>query len=220
MYLSLARCSSRVICPQVLVEELYAGSYIANKPDSRDSVWLALPQDCYVVWLFMCPRSRVRKLIGAFEARECNMLSGDAELCDLDRWWRVDPTVQNKSDSSNHWKNLCAETERVDKELTMKADEDIWWLKKILLDMTLSNYWFEEKIEKLVQDLEVAEDNVLDQHEFGFQMALQQTALLYSFEWGKVRCRKRLLSRPTYAPWGYTKCPRSRVNSSRDSWSR
>jgi len=48
--------------------------------------------------------------------------------------------------------------------------------------MTLSNYWFEEKIEKLVQDLEVAEDNVLDQHEFGFQMALQQTALLYSFE--------------------------------------
>jgi len=46
--------------------------------------------------------------------------------------------------------------------------------------MTLSNYLSKEKIKKLVKDLEVVEDNVLDQHELDFQKALQQAGFFYN----------------------------------------
>jgi len=46
--------------------------------------------------------------------------------------------------------------------------------------MTLSNYQSEEKVEKLLKDLEVAEDNVLDQHELGFRKALEQETFFYN----------------------------------------
>jgi len=72
-----------------------------------------------------------------------------------------------------HWKILCAEAERVGEELTVKANEEIRSLKESLSYMTLSNYHSKEKIEKLMKDLEVTKDNVLDQHELGFQKALQ-----------------------------------------------
>jgi len=45
--------------------------------------------------------------------------------------------------------------------------------------MTLSNYRSEEKVEKLLKDLEVAENNILDQHELDLQKALQQANFLY-----------------------------------------
>lgn len=65
------------------------------------------------------------------------------------------------------------------KEVAVKVDEKIRGLKESLF-MTLSNYWFEEKVEKLLKDLEVVENNVLDQHELDFQKALQQANFLYS----------------------------------------
>jgi len=58
--------------------------------------------------------------------------------------------------------------------------------------MTLSNYRFEKKIEKLVKDLEIVEDNVLDQHELDFKKALQQATFFYNIplEEGKFDINK------------------------------
>ena len=67
----------------------------------------------------------------------------------------------------------------MDKGLSVKADEEIRGLKESLSDMTLSNYRSEDKVEKLLKDLEVVEDNVLDHHELDFWKALQQAAFFY-----------------------------------------
>jgi len=64
--------------------------------------------------------------------------------------------------------------------MVTKAYEEIRGLKESLSYMTLSNYRSEEKVEKLLKDLEIVEDNILDQHELGFQKALQQVACIYS----------------------------------------
>jgi len=81
----------------------------------------------------------------------------------------------------------------VGKELSMKMDEEIRGLKERLSDMTLSNYRSEEKVEKLLKDLDVAEDNVLDQHE------TSDLLLQHSLGRGKVQCRQKLLSGSTCA---------------------
>jgi len=60
-----------------------------------------------------------------------------------------------------------------------KADEEIRGLKEGLSNMALTNYRFEENIEKLLKDLEIAENNVIDQHELSFQKALDQAAYFY-----------------------------------------
>jgi len=46
--------------------------------------------------------------------------------------------------------------------------------------MSLSNYWSEEKVEKLLKDLEIAENNVIEQHELNFQKALDQATSFYN----------------------------------------
>ena len=61
----------------------------------------------------------------------------------------------------------------VSKELSMKIDEEIWGLKESLSNMTLSNYQSEEKVEKLLKNLEVAKNNILDRHKLDFWKALQ-----------------------------------------------
>jgi len=49
-------------------------------------------------------------------------------------------------------------------------------LKESLSDMALTNHRAEKRIEKLLKELEVAEDSVIEEHENGFKKALQQAA--------------------------------------------
>jgi len=46
--------------------------------------------------------------------------------------------------------------------------------------MALTTYHSEEKIEKILKDPEIAENNVINQHELGFQKALDQAAYFYN----------------------------------------
>ena len=49
--------------------------------------------------------------------------------------------------------------------------------------MTLLNYRSEEKVEKLLKDLDIVEKNVLDQHELGFQKVFSKRPSSTIFPW-------------------------------------
>ena len=78
------------------------------------------------------------------------------------------------------WKEICELAEKTGREIANKADEEIWGLKESLSDMALTNYRSEEKIDKLLKELEVAEDSVIEEHELDFKKALQQAAFFYN----------------------------------------
>ena len=82
--------------------------------------------------------------------------------------------------------------ERTRREVAEKADEEIKGLKESLSDMALTNHRSEEKVEKLLKALEVAEDSVMEEHESGFKKALCQAAFFYnvSLDEGKFNVDK------------------------------
>jgi len=77
------------------------------------------------------------------------------------------------------WRERCELAERTGREIADKADEEVRGLKESLSDMALTNHRAEEKIEKLLKEVEVSEDSVIEEHENGFKKALQQAAFFY-----------------------------------------
>jgi len=77
------------------------------------------------------------------------------------------------------WKEKFKLAEKTGREIVEKADNEVKGLKESLSDMTLTNHRAEERIEKLLKELEVAEDSVIEEHENGFKKALQQAVFFY-----------------------------------------
>jgi len=78
------------------------------------------------------------------------------------------------------WKEKFELAERMGREVAEKADDEIKGLKESLSDMALTNHRAEERVEKLLKELEVAEDSVMEEHEADFKKALQQAAFFYN----------------------------------------
>ena len=78
------------------------------------------------------------------------------------------------------WKEKSELAERAGKEVAEKADNEVKGLKESLSDMALTNHRAEEKIKKLLKELEVAEDSVMEEHELGFKKALRQATFFYN----------------------------------------
>jgi len=78
------------------------------------------------------------------------------------------------------WKEMCELVEKTGREVAEKADEEIRGLKGSFSDMALTNHRSEEKTEKLLKELEVTKDSVMEEHELGFKKALQQAAFFYN----------------------------------------
>jgi len=70
--------------------------------------------------------------------------------------------------------------EKTGREIAEKADEEIRGLKESLSAMALTNHRFEEKIDKLLKELEVVKDSVIEEPELGFKKALQHAAFFYN----------------------------------------
>jgi len=78
------------------------------------------------------------------------------------------------------WKEKFELAERTGREVAEKADNEVKGWKESLSDMGLTNRRAEERIAKLLRELEVAEDSVMEEHELGFKKALRQAAFFYN----------------------------------------
>jgi len=70
--------------------------------------------------------------------------------------------------------------ERTGREVVEKADEEMKGLKESLSDMALTNHRTEEKVKKLLKELEVVEDSVMEEHEADFKKALCEAIFFYN----------------------------------------
>ncbi|KAK7382366.1 hypothetical protein VNO80_01217 [Phaseolus coccineus] len=181
--------------PDFLGHELNVAEKVSIKlnPYQQDAYLSARPSQVHDAFMELCSRTlvlgkrmasdlmkrdknaaEVRVLQGKLDESSANLQSALAENTNL-----LSLNL-NLEAEMRKWREKCELAERTGREVAVKADEEIRGLTESLSDMALTHHRSEERVEKLLKELEVAEDSVLEEHEAGFKKALRQAAFFYN----------------------------------------